>query len=931
MADGIVIQLTDGVDASIVTKLRDIATAARDGSNAVNSLQASLNALKTSGTSITVTLNGLGNAANGAGRGLRSVGTAANSSVSEVQAASAAIRTLEGNFGTSVRAAERFLVGVLGLGPILKLAFPIFGAVALIGIFNILYENVQKLVEAFKRLTGAETDAEIAAIKAGEKILKIKPDGFITAANFARLLSGDTTTNGDVNVTNASAKLKEIQYARELADANAQVNEKGLQGLALQQQKVKDVKAEIEFAKQAKVQAQALADAYEKQLKATHGVPVIDTVSGTILPDKQLRNITDPKQIKAIEDQMRTAQEATQGFGHEVDLLNVKLIGVQKGEGLAALKDQTKEARAQMKLFVDQLALLKQHAGGVISPQQELDLLQQQRAKALPQNVPEIDTKIGIATQAIERQKLALANVTEKWQDQADAIGEYSDALKEAQQWNKVDLQMKRDGITLTDDQTSHLKDLIKYVVEHGQYQKELRTIYAEFVSPLKNYNAAIAAANKLEADGVISHGQALIAIAAAKKGYTDATQPLAEYAHGLQDQVDLLGLVGDKLTVVTELQKVQNDLRNKGRSLTQAESLQLTTFLTQLEHQKQLSKELQALWGQNAGALQKLTIQYDALTQAHKRGIITEEQYRVEGAKLSAQFADLQIQLGKATGKDIFKATIGNYIKDFQGFSQQTTTLYKNMFASIADGAADSLGRAIAFGENLGDALQNVARQALSELLSGFIKLGIQMLVTHILGQTLQASATVASAAAATATAAAWAPAAAMVSLATFGANGPAADAAIGTTAAFAQALALFGAGGFATGGPIIGPGSSTSDSIPAFLSNGEYVINARSYSANKGLVEAINRSYGTLQPVSSDSTPASGGSRLKVEVVHDGSTSIAVQQISEDRVRIIAKQEASDTVRKEAPATIAADLDNPNSKTSKAVARNHTAPRRR
>ena len=36
------------------------------------------------------------------------------------------------------------------------------------------------------------------------------------------------------------------------------------------------------------------------------------------------------------------------------------------------------------------------------------------------------------------------------------------------------------------------------------------------------------------------------------------------------------------------------------------------------------------------------------------------------------------------------------------------------------------------------------------------------------------------------------------------------------------------FGMFGFATGGPISGPGTATSDSIPAWLSNGEYVLNA-------------------------------------------------------------------------------------------------------
>lgn len=46
----------------------------------------------------------------------------------------------------------------------------------------------------------------------------------------------------------------------------------------------------------------------------------------------------------------------------------------------------------------------------------------------------------------------------------------------------------------------------------------------------------------------------------------------------------------------------------------------------------------------------------------------------------------------------------------------------------------------------------------------------------------------------------------------------------------------------GFASGGLVRGPGSGTSDSIPALLSNGEFVVNARSTSQHRSLLEAIN-----------------------------------------------------------------------------------------
>lgn len=49
----------------------------------------------------------------------------------------------------------------------------------------------------------------------------------------------------------------------------------------------------------------------------------------------------------------------------------------------------------------------------------------------------------------------------------------------------------------------------------------------------------------------------------------------------------------------------------------------------------------------------------------------------------------------------------------------------------------------------------------------------------------------------------------------------------------------------GLADGGPsgmVVGPGTGTSDSIPALLSNGEYVVNARQTHRHRALLEAIN-----------------------------------------------------------------------------------------
>lgn len=55
-----------------------------------------------------------------------------------------------------------------------------------------------------------------------------------------------------------------------------------------------------------------------------------------------------------------------------------------------------------------------------------------------------------------------------------------------------------------------------------------------------------------------------------------------------------------------------------------------------------------------------------------------------------------------------------------------------------------------------------------------------------------------------------------------------------------FTSLLTAFG--GFAEGGPVYGAGTATSDSIPAFLSNGEFVVNAAATREYAGLLARIN-----------------------------------------------------------------------------------------
>jgi hypothetical protein len=103
---------------------------------------------------------------------------------------------------------------------------------------------------------------------------------------------------------------------------------------------------------------------------------------------------------------------------------------------------------------------------------------------------------------------------------------------------------------------------------------------------------------------------------------------------------------------------------------------------------------------------------------------------------------------------------------------------------------------------------------------------------------------------------------------------SGIASSSGVGALNMFSGAFTTALGAGFATGGHVTGAGTGTSDSIPARLSNGEFVVNAAATSRNLSTLHAMNGSGG--------STPgkthfATGGFVNSGAGVGTGSTNVA------------------------------------------------------
>lgn len=257
----------------------------------------------------------------------------------------------------------------------------------------------------------------------------------------------------------------------------------------------------------------------------------------------------------------------------------------------------------------------------------------------------------------------------------------------------------------------------------------------------------------------------------------------------------------------------------------------------------------------------------------------ILEESNPARLAALNAGFALKDQEMLNATNG--WTAALQNYQVSANDIAGQTQSMFSNAFQDISAGAGRAFEGMIFDGLTFGDAMAQVAEGLARGVVSALGEMAAQwavnqalqlafgktqdVLATQEIARVAAETAAKTSSAAAVATAkvtadgiatasslrstattktaevaaagttfSAWLPAALVKSVGTGGAA-----AIMGGTALLA-AFALFK--GFKTGGHVSGPGSGTSDSIPARLSNGEFVVNAQATKRNRALLEAIN-----------------------------------------------------------------------------------------
>ncbi len=239
----------------------------------------------------------------------------------------------------------------------------------------------------------------------------------------------------------------------------------------------------------------------------------------------------------------------------------------------------------------------------------------------------------------------------------------------------------------------------------------------------------------------------------------------------------------------------------------------------------------------------------------------LTNEYLPQQVAAMEAGWA--QMDAAMANPINGWTAAVQNFGAQATNVAGQTQSIWTNAFDTMTNGVTDQFMSLDLSLRSIGD----LSKEVLRNVLAGFVKMGVQMAANAVLSSTIQAAQTTQAAASGAAIASAYAPAAATASIASFGGAAVAGLAAM--TAAIPQMLSLVG---FANGGYVTGPGTGRSDSIPAMLSNGEFVVNAEATRRNRSLLEAINSNdripSGSAASSSSSGATASAGLAPEVNI---------------------------------------------------------------
>lgn len=488
-------------------------------------------------------------------------------------------------------------------------------------------------------------------------------------------------------------------------------------------------------------------------------------------------------------------------------------------------------------------------------------------------------------------------------------------------------------GISKNDPRVKKLQDQYAEIERNTKAQKESNA------EGKKSANQAESVAQKLAnlkqqselaagSTSELSREQAILtAQQSLGKGATQAQVTLAgEYAAKAWDAVAAAKGVTEAIKAMPE--KAENksyaeSMQNLKAAL-DAGKIDLQEYNTAtekmaLEHQNNLAKiNAQAVVNPVASARAEVDpVQQLANENAQKLALMQQYQQQEQAILLQSyqqgKISYDQFILAKQATDDQYLALRTAQEKQYQ--EQQTAAQWQllsqqslgyDMLTSAVDAFSGNASNAIT-GLLTGtmsaqEAMRSLGNTILNSVINSIVQVGVEALKNYILGQTLGAASVASSVGMAATTASAWAPAAAMASLATLGANAAPAAAGITSTVGLAGGLTL--AGARYNGGPV---------SAGAMYQVGE-----------RGKPEIYQASTGKQYMI-----PGDNGKVISNKDMQGGGGVVVYNNVQNYTGATVDSQARVNPDGSVSIDTIVADFNN-GGPISQSVARNHQAPRR-
>jgi len=214
--------------------------------------------------------------------------------------------------------------------------------------------------------------------------------------------------------------------------------------------------------------------------------------------------------------------------------------------------------------------------------------------------------------------------------------------------------------------------------------------------------------------------------------------------------------------------------------------------------------------------------------------------------------------------------AGVVGYLNSIPTAAQRAQASLLSVAQAMEQGIGTSLRGLLDGTLQWGDALANIANSIVNAIINSFVGMVAQWITQQIVmavaGNAIRAAQLAALAPVTLATTAMWMPAATAASIATMG------GAAVSGTAAAQTAIAASMIP-LATGGYVTGPGTGTSDSIAAWLSNGEYVMPAAETARYRPLLDSMRD--GDLATAPANAAPAAATEQSGSLTIHHHFTS--------------------------------------------------------